>query len=79
MNCFLSFADDLQEVNQNLRDDFHRSRATVQTLDNEKDRLSNEIDLKSEENLHLVQELNAKTRQIEELNLNVGELDGALE
>lgn len=79
MNCLLSFADDLQEVNQNLRDDFHRSRATVQTLDNEKDRLSNEIDLKSEENLHLVQELNAKTRQIEELNLNVGELDGALE
>ena len=73
------FADDLQEVNQNLKDDFHRSRATVQTLDTERDRLSNELDLKSEENLHLVQELNAKTRQIEELNLNLAELDGSLE
>ena len=73
------FLDDLQEANQALRDDFHRARVTVQSLDSEKDRLSNEIDAKSELNLHLTQELNTKTRQLEEFNLNISEFQMALE
>ena len=52
--------DDLQETNKALKDDFHIVRNTVQTLDKEKDRLCAEIDIKSDENLHLNQELNAK-------------------
>ncbi len=62
-----------------MKDDFHVVRTTVQTLDKEKDRLCGEIDLKSEENLHLTQEINSKIRRIEELNLMVAELESALE
>ena len=71
--------DELQEANKGLKDDFHIVRATVQTLDKEKDRLCGEFDLKSEENLHLTQELNAKIRRIEELTMMGGELETALE
>lgn len=71
--------DDLQEANQAIKDDFHRSRATIQTLDAEKDRLNHEIDLRAEENLHLNQELNTKNRQIEEFHLHVTELGTAIE
>ncbi len=48
-------------------------------MDKEKDRLCGELDLKAEENLHLIQELNSKTRRIEELNLMIAELEAALE
>jgi len=71
--------DELQETNKAIKDDFHVIRTTVQTLDKEKDRLCGEIDLKTEENLHLNQEVNAKIRQIEELNMMVAELEAALE
>jgi len=70
---------DLQEMNKGMKDDFHVVRSTVQTLDKEKDHLCSELDLKAEENLHLIQELNAKTRRIEELNLMIGELEAALD
>jgi len=71
--------DELQETNKGLRDDFQVVRTTVQTLDKEKDRLCGEIDLKSEENLHLTQEINSNIRRIEELNMMVAELQTALE
>jgi len=35
--------------------------------------------LKSEENLHLTQELNSKIRRIEELSMMIAELETALE
>ncbi|CAF2382398.1 unnamed protein product [Rotaria sp. Silwood2] len=70
---------ELQEANKALKDDFHVVRTTVQTLDKEKDRLCGEIDLKSQENLHLTQEINSKTRRIEELNMMVAELEAALD
>ncbi|CAF3816066.1 unnamed protein product [Rotaria magnacalcarata] len=60
---------ELQESNKAIRDDYQVVRTTVQTLDKDKDRLCGEIDLKSEENLHLTQEMNSKTRRIEELNM----------
>ncbi|CAF1107974.1 unnamed protein product [Rotaria sordida] len=69
---------ELQEINKALRDDFQVVRVTVQTLDKEKNRLCGEIDLKSEENLHLTQEINSKIRRIEELNMMVAELEAAL-
>jgi len=71
--------DDLQETNKALKDDFHIVRNTVQTLDKEKDRLCAEIDIKSDENLHLNQELNAKIRRIEDLGITVNELESTLE
>ena len=71
--------DDMQEMNKGMKDDFHVVRSTVQTLDKEKDRLCSELDLKAEENLHLIQEMNAKTRRTEELNLMIAELEAALE
>ena len=71
--------DELQETNKGIKDDFHVVRTTVQTLDREKDRLCSELDLKAEENLHLIQEINSKTRRIEELNMIVTELEAALE
>ena len=69
----------MQEANKGIKDDFHVVRSTVQTLDKEKDRLCSELDLKAEENLHLIQEMNAKVRRIEELNIMVTELEAALE
>lgn len=69
----------MQEMNKGMKDDFHVVRSTVQTLDKEKDRLCSELDLKAEENLHLIQEMNAKTRRTEELNLMIAELEAALE
>lgn len=71
--------DELQETNQGIKDDFHAVRTTVQTLDKEKDHLCGELDLKAEENLHLIQELNSKTRRIEELGMMITELEAALE
>ncbi len=71
--------DELQETNKAIKDDFHVVRTTVQTLDKEKERLCNVIDLKSEENLRLTQEINLKIRRIEELNRMVAELEVALE
>ncbi|CAF4714030.1 unnamed protein product, partial [Rotaria sp. Silwood2] len=41
--------------------------------------LCGELDLKAEENLHLIQEINSKTRRIEELNMMVSELEAALD
>ncbi|CAF3705141.1 unnamed protein product [Rotaria socialis] len=70
---------ELQEANKAVRDDYQVVRTTVQTLDKDKDRLCGEIDLKSEENLHLTQEINSKTRRIEELNMMVEELQSALD
>ncbi|CAM4753973.1 unnamed protein product [Rotaria magnacalcarata] len=70
---------DIQETNKDIKDDFHAVRTTVQTLDKEKDRLCSELDLKAEENLHLIQEINSKTRRIEELNMMVAELEAALD
>jgi chromosome segregation ATPase len=71
--------DELQEANKGMKDDFHVVRTTVQTLDKEKDRLCGELDLKAEENLHLIQEINSKTRRIEELTMMIAELEAALE
>ena len=71
--------DDLQETIKALKDDFHIVRNTVQTLDKEKGRLCAEIDIKSDENLHLNQELNAKIRRIEDLGITVNELESTLE
>jgi uncharacterized protein YoxC len=76
---FLIYLDELQETNKGIKDDFHVVRSTVQTLDKEKDRLCSELDLKAEENLHLIQEMNAKIRRIEELNMIIAELEAALE
>ena len=76
---FFFFLDEIQEANKGIKDDFHVVRNTVQTLDKEKDRLCSELDLKAEENLHLIQEMNSKIRRIEELNLMVSELEAALE
>lgn len=73
------YLDELQETNKAVRDDFQVVRTTVQSLDKEKDRLCGELDLKSDENLHLTQELNAKIRRIEELNMMITELEAALE
>ncbi len=73
------YLDELQETNKGIKDDFHVVRSTVQTLDKEKDRLCSELDLKAEENLHLIQEMNAKIRRIEELNMIIAELEAALE
>ncbi|CAF0894547.1 unnamed protein product [Rotaria sp. Silwood1] len=70
---------ELQEANKGIKDDFHVVRTTVQTLDKEKDRLCGELDLKAEENLHLIQEINSKARRIEELNMMVSELEAALD
>ncbi|CAF1616417.1 unnamed protein product, partial [Adineta ricciae] len=70
---------DLQETNKDIKDDFHVVRATVQTLDKEKDRLCGELDLKAEENLHLIQEINSKTRRIDELTMMITELEAALD
>jgi hypothetical protein len=69
------YLDELQEANIGIKDDFHVVRTTVQTLDKEKDRLCGELDLKAEENIHLIQEINSKARRIEELNMMVAELD----
>jgi hypothetical protein len=71
--------DDLQEINQNGKDDFHRARATIQTLATEKDQLGLELDAKTAENLHLIQELNMKIRKIDESNLTINDLEAALE
>jgi len=71
--------DELQEANKGIKDDFHIVRSTVQTLDKEKDRLCGELDMKAEENLHLIQEMNSKTRRIEELGMMISELEAALE
>ncbi len=73
------YLDELQDANKGIKDDFHVVRTTVQTLDKEKDRLCSELDLKAEENLHLIQEMNSKTRRIEELSLMISELEAALE
>ena len=73
------YLDELQDANKGIKDDFHIVRSTVQTLDKEKDRLCGELDLKAEENLHLIQEMNSKTRRIEELNMMIAELEAALE
>ncbi|CAF4280240.1 unnamed protein product, partial [Adineta steineri] len=70
---------DTQEMNKGIKDDFHVVRSTVHTLDKEKDRLCGELDLKAEENLHLIQELNSKTRRIEELSMMIAELEAALD
>ncbi|CAF0717644.1 unnamed protein product [Adineta steineri] len=70
---------ELQETNKAVKDDFHIVRQTVQTLDKEKERLCNVIDLKSEENQRLTQELNSKIRRIEELNRIVAELEVELD
>ncbi|UJR10612.1 hypothetical protein I4U23_014809 [Adineta vaga] len=70
---------DLQEANKGIKDDFHVVRSTVQTLDKEKDRLCGELDLKAEENLHLIQEINSKARRIEELTMMIAELEAALD
>ncbi|CAF3356594.1 unnamed protein product [Rotaria sp. Silwood1] len=70
---------ELQEANKAIKDDFHVVRTTVQTLDKEKDRLCAEIDAKSEENLRLTQDINSKTRRIEELTMMVSELKAALD
>lgn len=75
----LFILDELHEANKAIKDDFQVARGTVQTLDKEKDRLCREIDLKSEENLHLTQELNAKIRRIEELNMTITEFESSLE
>lgn len=66
-------------MNQLTKDELHRARATIQTLDAEKDRLAHQLDLKAEENLHLTQELKSKSREIESSNLNVVEVESALE
>ena len=79
MHSLSSYLDELQDANKGIKDDFHVVRTTVQTLDKEKDRLCGELDLKAEENLHLIQEINAKTRRIEELNMMMAELEAALE
>ncbi|CAF1050976.1 unnamed protein product [Didymodactylos carnosus] len=70
---------DLQETNKGIKDDFNIVRTTVNTLDKEKDRLCSEIDIKTEENIHLIQELNSKTRRIDELNMMTAELEAALD
>ncbi|CAF1022017.1 unnamed protein product [Rotaria sordida] len=67
------------ETNKGMKDDFHVVRTTVQTLDKEKDRLCGELDIKAEENLRFIQEINSKTRRIEELNVMVSELEAALD
>lgn len=76
---FSLLLDEYQEINKALKEDFQVLRGTAQTLDKEKDRLSGEFDLKSEENLHLTQELNAKIRRIEELNMIISEIQAGLE
>ena len=76
---YLLIVDELHEANKALKEDFQAVRGTAQSLDKEKDRLCGEIDLKSEENLHLTQELNAKIRRIEELNMRITELESAFE
>lgn len=70
---------ELQDANKGIKDDFHIVRTTVQTLDKEKDRLCEELDMKAEENLQLIQEMNSKTRRIEELNMMISELEAALD
>ena len=62
-----------------MLDDIHRARATIQALDDEKTRLGDELDLKSEQNVHLTQDVNAKIRRIEEMNRIMAEVEGALE
>lgn len=69
----------MQEINQNTKDDLHRAHSNLRVLDAEKDRLGHELDLKAEEVLHLTQELKAKNREIEALNLNAAEMEAALE
>ena len=76
---FSLLLDEYHDTNKALKEDFQVLRGTVQTLDKEKDRLRGEIDLKSEENLHLTQEFNAKLRRIEELNMIISELQTGLE
>jgi chromosome segregation ATPase len=71
--------DELHETNKGMNNEFHVVRSTVQTLDKEKDRLCSELDGKAEENLHLIQEMNAKIRRIDELSLMLVELEAALE
>jgi chromosome segregation ATPase len=75
----LSFLDELHEANNALKDDFHVVRNTVQTLDKEKEHLCSAIDLKTDENLRLTQEVNSKVRRLEELNRMLSELESALE
>ncbi|UJR35224.1 hypothetical protein I4U23_027990 [Adineta vaga] len=70
---------ELQEANKALKDDFHVVRNTVQTLDKEKEHLCGVIDIKTDENSRLTQEINSKLRRIEELNRMVSELESALD
>jgi hypothetical protein len=62
-----------------IKDDLHIARTTAQTLDQEKNHLLGELDLKSNQHLHFTQELNTKIRQIDELNMLIAELQSALE
>ena len=56
---FFVYLDDLHETNKGIKHDFNVVRTTVLTLDKEKDRLlCGELDIKAEENLHLIQEIN---------------------
>lgn len=71
--------DELQEANNAQKDDFHVVRVTVQTLDKEKDRLCGEIDHKTEENMRLTQDIQLRTRRIEELNTMIAQLEAAFE
>jgi len=70
---------DLQEANQLTKDELHRARARIQTLDVDKDQLAHQLDLRAEENLHLGQELKSKSREIESSHLNVAEIETALD
>lgn len=69
----------MHATNKGIKDEFFVVHSTVQTLDKEKDRLCGELDHKAEENLHLIQEINSKTRRIDELTMMISELEAALE
>ena len=59
---FFVYLDDLHETNKGNKDAFNVVRTTVLTLDTEKDRFYV---------LNLIQEINSKTRHIEELHMMI--------
>lgn len=70
---------DLQDLNRSLKEEVNGLRITITALDKDKDKLLMSIDEKTVENVTFKQELACKHRRIDELNVQLTQLDAALD
>ncbi len=67
--------DDLQDLNKTLKDEINNLRSTISSLDREKDKLMNNVDEKTVENVGLKQDLATKNKCLAELKEQLSQLE----